>query len=72
MWDAEELKIPYFPANIVELEITIVDTPKMLVLIAEVSYEFALNGRVGASPTQRVYRLSDFYSHVYSSMPFPY
>ena len=41
MWYAEELKIPYFLANMVEWEFTTVDTPKMLVSFAEVSYEFA-------------------------------
>ena len=41
MWDAEELKIPYFPAVIVDWEITTVDTMKMLVSFAEVSYECA-------------------------------
>ena len=40
MWDAEEMKIPYIPAVIMEWEITTVDTLKMLVSFAEVSYEF--------------------------------
>ena len=38
MWHAMEPKIPYIPALIVEWEITTVDTMKMLVLFAEVSY----------------------------------
>ena len=40
MWHAVEPKIPYIPAVIREWEITSVDTLKMLVLFAEVSYEF--------------------------------
>ena len=40
MWHAEELKIPYIPAIIMEWEITTVDIMKMLVLFV-VSYEFA-------------------------------
>ena len=41
MWYAVELKIPYIPAIIMEWEITTVDTTKMLVSFAEVSYECA-------------------------------
>ena len=40
MWYAEELKIPYIPAVIMEWEITTADTLKMLVSFV-VSYEYA-------------------------------
>ena len=61
MWYAVEPNIPYIPAVIMEWEITTVDTLKMLVLFAEVSYECAAPCSLSASVMLSQYAQLDYF-----------